>query len=656
MEKNKYQPYETDIIAENLDEISSHNNLNTEDSAEKNDNFNYESPKKKDPNAENNPLLNVDTTLKSLRISHSNEKSEESQILINRINGIKSPKIKPIQENESDLYFDMYEILNKENDLNKNNLENEHKNKIQTITNNKIRINKNVKSFKSKTNNNSLKSSNYNTFKNSKISISNKLKTKFKKFNTQNLNNKKASYSKQISIQQLFKQQFEERSKNNSQITNKIQQHKYDNYSSPNYFEDSLSKEKTPKNYSTIENSESFRGINLTYIPQCEINLNSIEYMRSLFDDDEENHDNDSDDKNVMVSQLDINLSPSSAKKKIKKPLVKVKKFFSNDGSSIRKYLFKTNNNCNKQLKSISQKNNNIIKYKKEKVIKNNTNHIEATTSSLVGFNNTKNNSTLNKNQIIYKKITRMKTGFSYKINNKTKSNFKNINSSLRNSTKTKTSSREKTECVSNKTDKYKLIKKYFLIHKINSNRSFQTNERLTNPTLNKNKIMQNISNLENTKSNSKIIKKNDIPICFIKKKNKIPIVKNKNQQSKISYLNIVKRMNSINNKNNTKSLRDFYPFINLNNSKNIYENKLNNNSSNKLNKSSLANNNERFITDFNFNQSMVNSKNVNNNIFQRINTIKAMKNINMGNSKISVRKKVLRDLPNKLGSEFLFD
>ena len=114
--------------------------------------------------------------------------------------------------------------------------------------------------------------------------------------------------------------------------------------------------------------------------------------------------------------------------------------------------------------------------------------------------------------------------------------------------------------------------------------------------------------------------------------------------------------MNSINNKNNTKSLRDFYPFINLNNSKNIYENKLNNNSSNKLNKSSLANNNERFITDFNFNQSMVNSKNVNNNIFQRINTIKAMKNINMGNSKISVRKKVLRDLPNKLGSEFLFD
>ena len=657
MQKNKYQPYETEIIDENLDEISSHNNLNTE-SIEQNDksnNFNYGSPKKNEQNIQNNPLLNADTTLKSLRISHSNEKSEESQILINRINGIKSPKKKPIKENNFDLYCDMFEIINKENDLNKNNLKNENNNKIQPITNKKIHANNNIKYKKLKTNN-SIRFSNYNNFKNAKISISNKLKTKFKNFNPQQLKKKKTSYSKKISIQQLFKQKFEERSKNNSQITHKIQQHKYDNFSSPNYLEDSLCKEKAQKEFSTIENSESFYNINLTYVPQYQINLNSTEYMQSLFDDhdNEDNHENDYDDKNIMVSELDIKLTPSSAKKNTKKPLIKVKKYFSNDGSNIRKYLFKTKN-LNKKTKSISQKNNNIKKNKNSKIVKNNNNHIEFAASSMVGFNNYKNNLSLNKNKVIYKKINRMKTGFSNKNDNKTKRNFKNINFGLRNSSKIKTISREKTEYVSSKPNKIKLIKKYFLTHKINSNLSFQTNKRLTNyPTINKKKITQSIINLDNIKSNNKITKKSDIPICVIKNKNKIPIIKNKNHQSKISYLNIVKRMNSINNKINTSSFKNFYQFNSINNSRNVYENKLNNNSYNRLDRSSFVSN-ERLITDFN--KSVINSRNANNNnLFHRINTIKAMKSMNGDSNKILVHKKVFKDLSYKLGKGFLFE
>ena len=661
MFKNKYQPYETDIIAENLDEISSHNNLNN-DSIEQNDkiiNFEYNSPKSKEFGPQNNPLLNADTTLKSLRISHSNEKSEESHILINRINGIKSPKNKPIQENESDLYFDMYEILNKENDLNRNNIQNENKNKNKSIANKKIRINNNIKINKQKINN-SLRFSNYNNFKNSKISISNKLKTKLKdkNLNSQHLKEKKTSICKKISIQQLFKQQFEERSKNNSQITNKVRQHKYDNYSSPNYFEDSLCKEKTPKEFSTIENSESCCCVNLTYIPQCEVNLNSNEYIRNLFDDhdDDEKHDNDYDDKNVMVSELDINLSPSTAKKKAKKPIIKVKKYNSNDGSSIREYLFKAKK-LTKKPKSIPQKNTNIKKDKITKNVKTNGKHVEITTSSLVGFNINKNNSYLNKSKIIYKKITHTKTGFSCKNNSKVKSNYKNHNFSLRDSTKTKTISKEKTECA-NKINKIKLIKKYFLTHKINSNHSFQANKRSSNyQIINRKNLAQNISNLDNIKLNSKITKKNEIPNCVFKKKNKIPTIKNKNQQSKISYLNIVKRMNSINNKNNTRSLRNFYQFNNsINISRNAYENKLHNNSNNKLN-STTSRNNERLFTDSHCNKSSINSKILdNNNIFKRIFMIKAIKSINLDNNKISVHKSVFRDLSHKYGKRYLFE
>ena len=112
--------------------------------------------------------------------------------------------------------------------------------------------------------------------------------------------------------------------------------------------------------------------------------------------------------------------------------------------------------------------------------------------------------------------------------------------------------------------------------------------------------------------------------------------------------------MNSINNKINTSSFKNFYQFNSINNSRNVYENKLNNNSYNRLDRSSFVSN-ERLITDFN--KSVINSRNVNNNnLFHRINTIKAMKSMNGDSNKILVHKKVFKDLSYKLGKGFLFE
>lgn len=320
---NKY--FETNLDYNNSEIISTRYVRNTELNQETKSYIKKTSPKKQNPNeiiTESNPLLNINTSLESLRISHSTEKSK-NDALINGINGINTLQNKPFIENESNIYNDMYEILNKENNINNLNLAN--KGKIKSI--------KKLNNKKIKTKNSLIKLNNYNKIKCCKLVNENK--------------------NKKINIDKIFKEKFEEISKNPNTLTHKTFAYKYVNISNPNYFEDSLSKENTldENNYENNENSE--RGIvNLTYVPLHKIKMNSNEYINSLLNEE------DSEEKRVQVSELDINIEPSnkkstSAKKpKINKNLLNV--------PDIKKYLFskkfQKNNNNNNSIK-IKKKN-----------------------------------------------------------------------------------------------------------------------------------------------------------------------------------------------------------------------------------------------------------------------------------------------------------
>ena len=480
MDSVQYEPIETYLGGSDLDKISLDYNL---DSGSEENNSSKSKKCDSPPKDENlnNPLLNVNT-LQSLRISHSIDKSTDSQTLINRINGIKSTKDNLINEKEYDLYIDMYDLLNnKENDFNQNNI-------IEKTCTKHSKINKLNRNINSNKNINSTK--NTSKSKNSKKNLSlNKIK-----------NTKSNPFKKQINIQQLFKKKFEERTNySKKQSTTANSSNKYNNYSSNNsLLQNKISRDFVNHKDFSLTTENSNKNISKSYFKR-----NNNEYLVNLLTENKEETIKLVNDKNIMISELDFKLSPSSHKKKVRKneKIVHLKQ-----KHDIKKYLFNRRNSFNHS------------KNKNKKSINN---------SCLYLITTTQNN--INNNKIIYNE-----TEISPRIIKHKTNNYILIKKSIPKKTKNPSNS-----C---KADKIKLISNYFFNNKVNN--FFQNKNQIINHIPKsrtcKRKIdhnsYKNLS-LNNIKLNNKIKKRNDIPNCIINNKIKIPANFNK----KMRYLNLSK-------------------------------------------------------------------------------------------------------------------
>ena len=487
MNSIKYEPIETYYGDVDLNGTSLHYNLDS--GSEKNNTSKKEnSDSHEKDSSSNNPLFNINT-LQSLRISHSTDKSTDSQTLINRINGIKCLDNKMIKEKESDLCIDMYELLNnKENDINNSNIieitntknpyaNNLNKNKNSNLN---IKFNKNINSNK-----NINKSINANKNQNKIInSTKNLSQNKITKNTTSN------RLKQQINIQQLFKKKFEEKA---NQISKKI----------------------------TLKNS-----IN---------NSNNSSLLRTKISHDSNNHK----DFSILTENNNNNISQTYLKKvnnnhlinSLNKNAKKTIEFV--DDKSIRangldKYFFNKKIQKNKKVYSIKQKpdskkyilscQNSFNKNKNKQSVKNSFYFLNTS------IQKNKNNSRIIYNKTeIYPHIKRHKTNNHIFKKNSVPKKTKNSSNSC-------------------KTDKVELINKYFMNNKSNSffQEKSQGIKHTTKAKTSKRKLniisSKNLS-LNKIKPNNKITKRNDISVYFINYTKKIP----SNFNKRIQYLNLSK-------------------------------------------------------------------------------------------------------------------
>ena len=374
----------------------------------------YKEESKEEDLYNDNPIFNIDT-LQSLRISYSLEKSKNSQSLIDIINGGK------YNSNEKENNKNDYNI-NIPNKKNTNNIYEKERNKFNI---NKMSYNNNSKKKNSNISNNKNKNNSFKNINNNKTSAMTKNSVINKKnislnnnnkcnaFSLNNTNNNTGNSSYKIKIEEIFKERFEEKIKPK---TNKLNKKKEELNGSDKNNEDETLEHKNicytikhcPKNTNNQlindknpnKNEKKKNDISNRNSPQKrkefifayadEIQDYSIE---NVDDSDEKvkaknNNNNklknekkneliigmfgghmdsseDEENKNIMISELDIEISDSTEKKNKTKELSNKKIKLNNMilekaiETSLKKGIFNSYNNS-KQSHSVKNKKNII--------------------------------------------------------------------------------------------------------------------------------------------------------------------------------------------------------------------------------------------------------------------------------------------------------
>ena len=231
------------------------------------------------------PILNINT-LQSIRISHSIENSKNSQSLIDILNENKLINLNNEKEE------------NNENDVNINNRPNK-------------KIKKEIKNINKDNNENISRNLNMKTFNSNHTNTNNKIKNK-------------DIYDK-FKIGDIFKERFEEKTKNNKLIYNKgnkISKKFNNNYNNKNNQENKpktleyQNKNKNKNFISNIKNNIHNEFIQLKENDSIIIEPDSIEMNNSknnklILETFNMQDSSEKDDKNIMVSELDIDVSNS---------------------------------------------------------------------------------------------------------------------------------------------------------------------------------------------------------------------------------------------------------------------------------------------------------------------------------------------------------
>ena len=528
------------------------------------------------------PVLNINT-LKSLRISHSLESSKNSQSLIDVL---KENKI--INDNEGN-------EKNNENDMNINNID-KKKNNIKNIINIKEENNntRNIgKNEFSPINMNNIKLNNiYNKFKIEEI-----FKERF--------DEKTKSYKQSYQKQNRFQNENNDDKLYNLEKRIKISTLEYLNNIQKNFKKNYIT---IPKNKNANNKQNQLKNEDSLSIEQDSIEINDNKNNRLVLDTyDIKNTIEQEDDKNILVSELDLDVSDSMHKTNINEIKLKSSKLekavenkykYKKDSTSknktqkkindkiqiIKKKIYPTRkinltNNPKKYTmkikkpldfdKNINNLNNNkckkiyssvSTKIQKRKIIKNSSIK-QALNNSNISSNHISNTSSNKIKKNIYNKSTytpyTITRKFSYKpkYSNRSFQDGEKIN--LKKYSKLGTSDKNNINV-----DLYNNIKKIIMN---NRNITNKFNKVLNITTLNTNSNNDNIETKNAYKRNSsyiskrnnnvininnKIKKKFDIPKSHYNKisvKNKIPI--KRNVQMKKQKNNIIKNKN--NNFNN---------------------------------------------------------------------------------------------------------
>ena len=535
-------------------------NNSSQNTIELNQNDNNSNDKyRNEEDLDNDNLMFNINTLKSLRISHSIESSKNSQSLIDVLKDNKIINVN--EENEK----------NNENDMNINNIEkkkNNDKNKINLKEENNSR-NASKNEFSPIYTNNIVQNNIYNKFK----------------------------------IEEIFKDRFEAKTKSYKQSYQNQNRLQNDNGNDNefNNLEKKLKTQTFKKNYLTIPKNKNsnnkhnqLKNNDSLSIEQDSIEINDSKHKKLVLDTLDIKNTIDQDDKNVLVSELDLDISDSEQEKdcneikiknlklekaidkKYKKDSIgknKTQKKINDKIQIIKKKIYPTrkinlNNNSKKNIIQINKKldldnNNNINinkyekihssapnKYQKRKILKNSAIK-QSLNNSNISSNQVKNTSSkknINSNSSSYT-ISRQ---FSYKpkpkyscrsFHNEEKINLKkyyrletidksNINVDLYNNIK---------NIIMNNRNITNKFKKVLNITALNRNSS---NENISNKNSykrNNSFITKKKNNLNN--SNNKNKKKLDIPKGHYSKisiKNKIPIQRNSqlNKYKNGLYLN----------------------------------------------------------------------------------------------------------------------
>lgn len=557
----------------NIQENSSEKSIELYHNSDSNDNENIIFNEYLNENVllKDKPILNLNT-LQSIRISHSIENSKNSQSLIDILN-----------ENK---------IINLNNEIEENN-------------ENDVNINNTAKkNIKTKTKKN----------KNEEYAISRNLNDSNKKENnTMNMNNKKNNdiYDK-FKIGDIFKERFEEKTKFNKLIynfkDNKINKNK-------NVLNNQENKPKTLEYQNYIKNNHDkikycssikknihneitkLKGNDSGLIEPDSIEMNNSKNNKIILETFNLENSSEKEDKNIMVSELDIDVPDSMSKNQNDNDEIKIKnmKLVNAVGYGNKKNIFDANKNIqtkmnekNKLVKKkiypirkinlnvnihkknpiqlkkrnennerINNTNNNINKYKSihsssstkfsKRKIPNNLDLKQAlSNSNIFSYNNhIMNTSTnLNKNLINKKSAYTISRKFSYKQKYSSKSirNAKNFN--LKKYYRINSVNKNKKD-----NDLYNNIKN-IIMNSINRN---NLNRALNITTLNSNSDLNNINNTNSFKKNNSFIinRKNSLNNINnkTKKKTDIPNISNipNNYYKKISSKNkIPNRKNSL--------------------------------------------------------------------------------------------------------------
>ena len=557
----------------NIQENSSEKSIELYHNSDSNDNENIIFNEYLNENVllKDKPILNLNT-LQSIRISHSIENSKNSQSLIDILN-----------ENK---------IINLNNEIEENN-------------ENDVNINNTAKkNIKTKTKKN----------KNEEYAISRNLNDSNKKENnTMNMNNKKNNdiYDK-FKIGDIFKERFEEKTKFNKLIynfkDNKINKNK-------NVLNNQENKPKTLEYQNYIKNNHDkikycssikknihneitkLKGNDSGLIEPDSIEMNNSKNNKIILETFNLENSSEKEDKNIMVSELDIDVPDSMSKNQNDNDEIKIKnmKLVNAVGYGNKKNIFDANKNIqtkmnekNKLVKKkiypirkinlnvnihkknpiqlkkrnennerINNTNNNINKYKSihsssstkfsKRKIPNNLDLKQAlSNSNIFSYNNhIMNTSTnLNKNSINKKSAYTISRKFSYKQKYSSKSirNAKNFN--LKKYYRINSVNKNKKD-----NDLYNNIKN-IIMNSINRN---NLNRALNITTLNSNSDLNNINNTNSFKKNNSFIinRKNSLNNINnkTKKKTDIPNISNipNNYYKKISSKNkIPNRKNSL--------------------------------------------------------------------------------------------------------------
>lgn len=555
----------------NIQENSSEKSIELYHNSDSNDNENIIFNEYLNENVllKDKPILNLNT-LQSIRISHSIENSKNSQSLIDILN-----------ENK---------IINLNNEIEENN-------------ENDVNINNTAKkNIKTKTKKN----------KNEEYAISRNLNDSNKKENnTMNMNNKKNNdiYDK-FKIGDIFKERFEEKTKFNKLIynfkDNKINKNK-------NVLNNQENKPKTLEYQNYIKNNHDkikycssikknihneitkLKGNDSGLIEPDSIEMNNSKNNKIILETFNLENSSEKEDKNIMVSELDIDVPDSMSKNQNDNNEIKIKnmKLVNAVGYGNKKNIFGANKNIqtkmNEKNKLVKKKiypirkiNLNVNIHKKNPIqLKkrnenneriNNTNNNINKYKSIHSSSSTKFSKRKIPNNLDLKQALSNSNIFSYNnhiMNTSTNLNKNSINKKSAYTISRKFSYKPKYSSKSIRNEKGFNLKKYYRINSVNKNKKDNDlynnikniimnsinrnnlNRALNITTLNSNSDLNNINNTNSFKKNNSFI---------INRKNSLNNINNKTKKktdiSNISNIpnNYYKKISSKNKIPNRKN------------------------------------------------------------------------------------------------------